>query len=64
MASFQYKIVTSEKSFWKGTDKTDIESILADMGRNGWELVSVVPLSTMSGGTTTNLQFFFKRERF
>ena len=64
MASFEYKIVTSEKSFWKGTDKTDIESILADMGRNGWELVSVVPLSTMSGGTTTNLQFFFKRERF
>ena len=64
MVSFEYKILTSGKSFWKGTDKTDIESILADMGRNGWELVSVVPLSTMGGGTTTNLQYFFKRERF
>ncbi len=64
MVSFEYKIITTEKSFWKGTDKTDIESILTDMGRNGWELVSVVPLSLMSGGTTTSLQLFFKRERF
>jgi len=64
MVSFEYKIITTEKSFWKGTDKTDIESVLTDMGRNGWELVSVVPLSTMGGGTTTSMQFFFKRERF
>ena len=52
------------KTFWSGKDKTDPEQFLSDLGRDGWELVSVVPLSQMGGGTTTSLQFFFKRQRF
>jgi hypothetical protein len=45
MVSFEYKIITTDRSFWSGKDKTDIESILNDMGRAGRELASVVPLS-------------------
>ena len=54
--------MTTEKSFWSGKDKINTEQLLAELGRDDWELISVVPL--MSGGTTTSLQFFFKRKRF
>ena len=64
MVSFEYKRITTDKSLWSGKDKTDIEPILDDMGRNGWELVSVVPISSAACGTTTNLEYFFKRQRF
>ena len=64
MTSFEYKVVTTEKGFWGGKDKLDIEQILNEHGRNNWELVTVTPISTMGGGQTTNLQFFFKRKRF
>jgi len=62
MTSWEYNIIKTEKSFWSGEDKTDTEQELTDLGRNGWELVSVVSLS--QGGTTNGLQFFFKRKRF
>ena len=64
MTSWEYKIIKTEKSFWSGKNRSDSEQLLADLGRDGWELVSVVPLSQMVGGTTTGLQFFFKRKRF
>jgi hypothetical protein len=64
MTSWEYKVFKTEKSFWSGKDKSDISSILDDFGRDGWELVSVVPLSAMGAGTTTELQFFFKKKRF
>ena len=64
MESWEYKVMKTDKSFWTGKDKTDPESFLNDLGRNSWELVSVVPLSQAGGGTTTNLEFFFKRKRF
>jgi hypothetical protein len=64
MTSWEYKVMKTGKTFWSGKDKTDPEQFLSDLGRDGWELVSVIPLSQMSGGTTTSLQFFFKRQRF
>lgn len=64
MVSFEYKIVTIDRSFLSGKDKTDVEPILNDMGRNGWELVSVIPISSSGAGTTTNLRYYFKRQRF
>jgi hypothetical protein len=64
MTSWEYKIMKTDKSFWSGKDRTNTEQLLADLGRDGWELVSVVTLSQMGGGTTTGLQFFFKRKRF
>lgn len=62
MSSWEYKIVKTEKSFWSGEDKSDTEKILNDLGRDGWDLVSVIPLS--QGGSTNGLQCFFKRKRF
>ena len=62
MTSWEYKIIKTEKSIWSGKDKTDTEQELADLGRDGWELVSVIPLT--QGGTTNGLQFFLKRKRF
>jgi hypothetical protein len=62
MTSLEYKIVKTEKSIWSGKDKSDTEKILTDLGRDGWDLVSVIPLS--QGGTTNGLQYFFKRNRF
>jgi hypothetical protein len=64
MKSWEYKIMKTNKFFWSGKDKTDPEQFLSDLGLDGWELVSVVPLSEMGGGITTNLQFFSKRKRF
>ena len=64
MISWEYKVMKIDKSFWSGKDRTDPEKFLSDFGREGWELVSVIPLSQMGGGTTTSLQFFFKRKRF
>ena len=64
MTSWEYKCITTEKGFWSGKDKTDLEKILNDLGRDNWELQTVIPVSTMSAGTTTELQFFFKRKRF
>jgi len=64
VVSFEYKIITTDMTFWGGKDKTDVDPILNDMGKNGWELVSVVSMSTAGGGTTTNLRYFFKRQRF
>jgi hypothetical protein len=64
MNSWEYKVMKTDRTFWSGRDKKDPEVFLNELGRDGWELVSVVPLSQMGGGTTTNLQFFFKRKRY
>jgi hypothetical protein len=63
MTSWEYKVINTEKSFWSGKDKSDIEKILNDLGRNGWELTSVVP-SWETAGSISGLQFFLKRKRF
>jgi len=63
MTSWEYKVMKTEVSIWSGKEKTDPEQFLSNLGRDGWELVSVVPTSG-SGGTTSSLQFFFKRKRF
>ena len=63
MTSWEYKLTTTDKSFWSGKDKPNPEVILNTLGRDDWELVSVVPISA-GAGTTSNLQFFFKRKRF
>jgi hypothetical protein len=44
---------------WTAKDKTDIDKTLNDLGRDGWNLVSIVPLSSSAGGSTTGLQLFF-----
>ena len=63
MTSWEYKVFETDKSFWGAKDKINIDNKLDELGRDGWELISVVPLSTTSG-STTGLQFFLKRKRF
>lgn len=62
MVSWEYKVFTVDKGFWSGKEKNDSEQLLNELGRAGWELVSVVTLT--DGGTTSNLQFFLKRKGF
>jgi len=63
VTSWEYKVFKTEKSFWGGKDKTDIEKMLNDLGRDGWELISIVPLWE-TAGSISGLQFFLKRKRF
>lgn len=63
MNTWEYKVITTDKSIWTAKDKIDIDQILNDLGRDSWELISVVPISN-AGGSTTGLQLFLKRKRF
>ena len=49
MTSWKYKVSKTEKSFWSGKDKSNLEKIFSDIGRNGWELTSVAPLWETAG---------------
>jgi len=62
MTSWEYKIEKTTKSMWGGKDKTNVDELLNNLGRDGWELVSVVP--DTATGTLSGYHFFFKRERF
>ena len=64
MTSWEYKVIKTDKKFWSGGDKINPEQMLNDLGRDGWELISVIPLSQQGAGLTTGLQFFLKRKRF
>jgi len=62
MVSYEYRVETTTKSFWSGKDKTNVDELLNTLGRDGWELASVVPYTTT--GTLIGYHFFFKRQRF
>jgi hypothetical protein len=47
---------------WSGKDKTNVDEMLNNLGRDGWELTSVIPDTTT--GTLLGYHFFFKRKRF
>ena len=44
-------------------DNKDLTAILDSYGNEGWELVSVTPVSFTGMGRTTNLILFFKRPK-
>jgi len=64
---WQYKIVTYEtKKLLKEEDAQETMSeTVNDLGQDGWELVSIAPLSTTQGldlgGSTKAFTFVFKR---
>jgi hypothetical protein len=62
LTTFEYHIEKTTKSIWSGKDKTDVHDLLNKRGRDGWELVDVIPETTT--GTLAGYHFFFKRERF
>jgi hypothetical protein len=62
MKRFEYKTVKVEpKGFW-GTilEPEEIDKILNEFGRQGWELVSVQDLTF--GGNSWTFHYTFKRE--
>jgi len=62
MTNWEYKIEKTTKSMWSGKDKTNVDELLNNLGRDGWELISVVPDTTT--GSLLGYHFFFKRNRF
>lgn len=68
MKKWEYKVITCERStglFSSYEWDTDVESMLPELGEEGWELVNVVPESSAWGenntGTTTEEKWIFKR---
>jgi len=61
MVSWEYRIEKTSKT-WTGKDKTDVDQLLNTIGRDGWELISVVP-NTVTG-SIQGYDLFFKRKRF
>ncbi len=62
MTSWEYKIISTSKSLFTGKDKENVDDVINSFGKDGWELISVVP-DTMTG-TISGYIFFFKRQRF
>ena len=63
---YEYKVISPEMSGWvKKKVNDDTKVLLNELGQDGWELVSVTPVTanmgTSWGGTTANFVFFFKR---
>jgi hypothetical protein len=56
MKKFEYKVLNIGYSGWTGKPKIDIQTILNQMGLEGWELVS----APHTYGTVSSL--IFKRE--
>ena len=56
-AFFQEDAISHTDDAWKSFD-----SSVSELGRDGWELVSVAPrVGTMGGGGTTAWHLWFKR---
>lgn len=69
MEKWEYKIisiVTKGKELNKELDEGSLEIQLASLGKEGWELVNVVPIIgttlTFSGSVTQKAYFIFKRK--
>ena len=62
MVSFEYRLEKTTKSMWSGKDNTDVNELLNNLGRDGWELIEIIPETT--AGTLYGYHFFFKRQRF
>jgi len=67
MEKFEYKVFTPKMEGWiKKRVSNDTEEDLDALGKEGWELVSVSPITanmgTSWGGTTASFVFFFKRK--
>ena len=64
MDKWIYRVLVVKKKLLSAEDKEDPEQKLNELGKEGWELVSVIPLSTTSGSTTWMQLFLKKRDVF
>jgi len=62
MKRFEYKTLKIEpKGFWGTTlDAEEIDKILNELGRQGWEMITMQDLAV--GGSSWTFHYTFKRE--
>ena len=70
MQKWEYKIITCTRRAGLFSDfkwDKDMESMLTELGEDGWELINVIPESSDWGenisGTTTEEKWIFKRPK-
>ena len=72
MTKWEYKIIKQHREYQSGWTKSnitawqpDLDSQINAIGLLGWELVSVVPISSqpsaITNGITTELCYYFKK---
>lgn len=60
MKKFEYRMLDTNNSIFKGIDYKELNERLNQLGSQGWEVVSTVSITT--GGQTTSLLTTLKRE--
>ena len=60
MKKFEYRMLDTNNSIFKGIDYKELNERLNHLGGQGWEVVSTVSL--LVGGQTTSLLTTLKRE--
>ena len=60
MKKFEYRMLDTNNSIFKGIDYKELNERLNHLGSQGWEVVSTVSL--LVGGQTTSLLTTLKRE--
>lgn len=60
MKKFEYRLLNLDSGVFKGIDFGRLNDQLSQLGFQGWELVSMVSLT--SAGSTTSLLVTLKRE--
>ncbi|RZK25881.1 MAG: DUF4177 domain-containing protein [Hymenobacter sp.] len=60
MKKFEYRMLDTNNSIFKGIDYKELSEQLSRLGSQGWEVVSTVSIT--AGGQTTSLLTTLKRE--
>jgi hypothetical protein len=60
MKKFEYRLLETESSFFKGLDYKLLNEQLNQLGNLGWEVATTAPVT--AAGTTTGLLITLKRE--
>jgi hypothetical protein len=60
MKKFEYHLLDTNNSLFKGIDYQDLHEQLNRLGSQGWEVISTISLT--AGGQTTSLLTTLKRE--
>ena len=66
MEKFEYKTIVFESMIYKKLsskiDDNEFQYQLDELGKQGWELVSAIPFSGLTQGSTTSIVTIFKRK--
>ncbi len=60
MVNWEYTIISIRQKIMSDKDVGEAKKILNDLGKDGWELIEVIPLT--SAGENVGTRFFLKRK--